>query len=339
MKILLILISLVYILIYSIRLQFPEVDIEVDLFNSTRMQISERLAMLLPSPQAQLLDGILLGSKNEMPHKFQLALRDTSVLHMVVVSGQNITLLAVFVLGMLAGFIKRRLALIITLAVVLVYVLIAGAQIPVLRAALMAGIVFLGQYVGRQRDGVIALFASGLTLLLINPDWIQSVSFQLSFLATFGVVVVAPVLMKSIFKSLPNIIKQDLSVTVGAQLMVLPIISIYFHQVSLIGIFSNLLVGWTIPFIMVIGTFVVLMSFIFMPFAQVFAWLVNILLTYFVYVVEFFVKLPFAWEYVGDFNILFWVGYYLLLLGMVQLLYAENATTRGPEESPENTGF
>lgn len=334
MKYLISLVVLIYILLYLLRLQYPEVKVEPNLFEDSRLIISNRIKQLLPSPQAELLSGILLGEKQQLPFEFQLALRDTSTLHMVVVSGQNITLLSGVILGVLAGLIKRRSAILITLFVVIGYVLLTGAQIPVLRAALMAGIVFLAEVSGRQKNGVIALLASGLILLLINPSWFFSLSFQLSFLATFGVVVVAPILNKTLFKVVPDLMATELSVTFAAQLMVLPIIASSFHQLSLVGVLANLLVGWTVPFIMIIGAVVLAISFVSFSLAALLSWIVNVFLTFFVYIVEIFAGFPFAWGYVGDFPWVFWLGYYILIAGMLQWLYAQTKTARGPQEEP-----
>ncbi len=330
---------LLYILLYLLRSQYPAINLEIELFNSFRDDISQRISNLLPSPQAELLSGILLGHRGELPADFQLALRDTSTLHMVVVSGQNLTMLSAAVLASIAGLLRRKLAVIITLAVTLLYVLMTGAQIPVLRAALMAGIVFMAEVSGRQKTGVIALVASALLLLLVNPAWVTSISFQLSFLATFGVIVVAPVILNSVLASWPNFAKQDLAVTIGAQLTVLPIIAYYFHQISIVGVVANLMVIWTIPIIMILGFFVILASFILQPLAAILSFLVNILLTYFVYVVKFSASLPFAWEYIGEIHWVFWIGYYLLLLGMVQLIYAQTTLGRRLEKNIKNTKF
>lgn len=304
-----------FIVIYLLRLQQGGWDIKLDLFPQMRQMLDQRIAQLLPTPQAELLSGILLGNKKDLPYYLKLALRDSSTLHIVVVSGQNLTMLSMLLLS-LSGLIKRRNAIVLSLAAIALYTLITGAQIPVLRAATMAILSSLAQIFGRQRDGVWVLILTAGTMLLIDPFWIKDISFQLSFLATFGVIVVAPVLKRYLYL-LPQFLSQDLAITTGAQLMVMPIIIQNFHQLSLVGIITNLLVVWTVPIIMILGGIMLAVSFIWSGLAWIIGLVASALLTYFIYIVQFFASLPFAWEYVGEQVWIVWVGYYLVLAGIL----------------------
>lgn len=281
-------------------------EVNIDIFKSQRQALDQRIAQILPSPQAELLSGILLGQSKNLPAGLKLALRDTSTLHIVVASGQNLSMVAGFFLA-LAGLIKRRNAIVLSLLAVILYTLLTGLQIPILRASIMFSLALLAQLTGRQRSGFWVLIVTAGLMLLVNPDWITSLSFQLSFLATFGVIVVSPILLKW-FKRLP-ILGEDLAVAIAAQLMVTPIIAQNFHQVSLVGVFANLLIGWTIPFIMILGSILL-----------IFSWaglIVSAFLTYFIYIVSFFSSLPFAWEYLGEQVWIVWVGYYMLVAAIV----------------------
>ncbi len=324
-KLPLILAILLYLLIYLVRLQQGGWEITSELFIPLRQTLDTQIATYLPTPQAQLLSGILLGLKKDLPAGFRLALRDTSTIHIVVVSGQNLSLMAGLFLP-LTWVLSRRIALSLGLGAVIFYTVLTGVQVPVLRAAVMFSLSFLAMLFGRQRDGAWVLITTGLLMLLVNPKWITDLSFQLSFLATAGVVIVAPIILKRL-QFLPSFISQDLAVTTAAQLMVIPIIAQNFHQFSLVSLAANLLVGWTVPFIMILGGVMLCLSPISTTLAMVVATGANILLTYFVYVVEFFAGLPFAWEYVGEKSILFWIGYYFILCGVMLVLnHAENST-------------
>lgn len=318
---------LLYLLIYLVRYQQVDLshkkqDTGLDLFPQIRKNLDQKIATLLPSPQSELLSGIVLGkeqssfasqSKSDSFVQLRLAMRDTSTIHMMVVSGQNLTLLAGFVLS-LRGLINRKKAVALSLVVILGFTVLTGGQIPVLRAALMITLSSVAAIFGRQNDGARALFITGGLLLLINPLWLFDLSFQLSFLATFGVIVVSPVLEK-ILKFVPNIIRQDLAVTIGAQVMVTPIILQNFHQLSLVSIAANLMVSFTIPVIMISGIIMLLASFVFVPLATILSLGVAAVLTYFIFIVKFFANLSFAWVYIGEQAIIFWVGYYFLVFG------------------------
>lgn len=304
-----------YLLIFFIRFQQGGWDINIDVLNTQRQFLDQKISEFLPSPQAELLSGIILGQNKQLPGQFRLDLRDTSTLHIVVASGQNLSILAGFFL-LLSGLIKTRGVVVLSSIAVISYVLLVGAQVPVLRAAVMIGMGFLAHIIGREKDSIWILIVTGALMLLVNPFWLFDLSFQLSFLATIGVIVVAPIFLKYLSK-LPNFLKQDLAVSFGAQLMVFPIIAQNFHQLSLVALPANLLVLWTVPIIMILGVGFLILSLIF-PFAGwIIAFVLNVALTYFVYIVQFFGKLSFAWEYVGEQVWVVWVGYYCLLAGIV----------------------
>jgi len=178
----------------------------------------------------------------------------------------------------------------------------------------------LASFFGRERDGWWVLLITVALMLLVNPQWITNLSFQLSFLATFGVIVVAPILLK--FLSKIPIISQDLAVTLAAQLMVTPVIAQNFHQISLVSLITNVLILWTISFIMILGSLMLL-------FGSIFAILTNVLLAYFIYIVQFFASMPFAWEYIGEQIWIVWIGYYLVLSGIMLLLNNDQRSNIG----------
>lgn len=306
-KVPIILSILLYLLIYFIRLQQGGWDVKLDLLTGIRQGLDQRISQLLPSPQAELLSGILLGQNKNLPGQLKLALRDTSTLHIVVASGQNLSMMAGFFLN-LAGLIKRRNAVVLSLLAVIAYTLLTGVQVPILRAAIMFSLASIATLFGRQKDSFWVLLVTAALMLLVNPRWILDLSFQLSFLATFGVVVIAPVLLHYL-KALLPIIGQDLAVTLAAQLMVMPVIAQNFHQISLVSLVTNVLVLWTVPFIMVGGVLMLVLGIVGVG--------VNVLLTYFIYIVQFFAQLPFAWEYIGEQLWIVWVGYYLVIGGVL----------------------
>lgn len=319
---------ILFVLIYLFRLQqvgseVKRVDkyIKLESLTSLRQALDRKIDKLLPSPQSQLISGILLGEKKELPHEFRLALRDTSTLHIVVVSGQNLSMVAGFFLA-LSGLIKRRVAIVLSFLAIIFYTLLTGAEVPVLRAAVMVGLAFLAQIFGRQGDSLRILIITGGLMLLLNPKWLFDLSFQLSFMATAGLVVVAPLLLK-LLKHIP-IFGQDLAVTLGAQLMVIPIIAANFNQLSLVGVMTNILVGWTVPLMMILGTIMLVLSFVSEFLASLIALCVFALSTYFVYIVQFFGSLPFAWEYIGEKIWLVWIGYYFLIAGVLKLIYVKD---------------
>ncbi len=295
-----------------------------------RLMLVRQSEELLPQPQAGLLSGILLGEKTSLPTDFQAAIRNTSTIHMVVASGQNLTILSGLVLS-LVGFLGRKKTVILTLVTSAGYALLTGLQLPIIRAGIMVVLAGLAQLFNREARPGFVLTVTALAMLIFNPNWLLSVSFQLSFLATLGVVVVAPAIIKRV-SFLPGLIRQDLIVSACAQVLTWPVIASNFHQASTIGLLPNVLILWTIPLVMVSGTLGLLMSFVSWEVGQVLMLVPDALLTYFVYVVNFF-NLPWSTVYVKRLDGLVWAGYYLVLGGLFLLLQSKNVQGVEQKES------
>lgn len=300
----------------------PELENIAYQFEGIRTNLADQIEQLLPQPQAGLLSGIILGIKSSLPDDFKKALKVTSTMHIVVVSGQNLTLLAGLIMN-IAYFLGRKKSLAITMAAVLFYSALTGLQTPVIRALIMVFFGFGAQFFNREAQSWWVLTLAALIMLIYQPNWIYSVSFQLSFLATIGVVVLAPELLKRL-KFMPDIIRQDLGVTLAAQLMVLPIIASNFHQISLIGILVNSLILWTIPIILVSGIITLLAVVINPLLGQILALVPGVFLTYFTYLVNFF-NTNWSSFYVGRTNFILWTGYYLLIFGIFSLIKKRNS--------------
>jgi competence protein ComEC len=273
--------------------------------------IEANFKAILPSPQSGLLSGIVLGSKQVLPDDFRQALINTSTIHIVVASGQNLTILSGLVIGFASVFGRKKTVL-VSIGTNLFYAVLTGFQIPIIRAAIMNIFASLGTLSGREAPVMFALFTSALIMLIYEPLWLFSVSFQLSFLASFAVMEFAPK-MENKFDRLPDLVKQDLVVSTSAFLFTLPVIFENFHRISLTGIVVNALVLWTTPLIMASGGIVALVSLVSLEVSTALALIPGVFLTYLIYIVEFFNSLSPSVE-VKSLGWVFWLGYYLILL-------------------------
>lgn len=278
-----------------------------------KRRIEDSFAEILPEPQAGLLSGMVLGAKKSLPKDFKEALIDTSTIHIVVASGQNLTILSGLIVGF-ASFIGRKKAVMASIFTNLFYAVLTGFQIPIIRAAFMNIFVSSGQLFGREISAFYTLILSAVLMLIYEPLWLFSVSFQLSFLATLAVMEFAPVVEVK-FKFIPDILRQDVIVSASAFLFTLPVIFENFERVSVTGVIVNALVLWTTPIIMASGGVVAIVSMISIEIAAVLALFPGLFLTYLVYVVQFFSGLYPSVE-VKAVGWVFWAGYYCLLLGV-----------------------
>ena len=210
------------------------------------------LRQILPMPEAAVLAGILLGMQNDIPEYLYQAYQASGTTHILVISGFNIAIIS----ALIARFFRRIFpygwdALASTAAIVF-YTLLVGAEPPVVRAAIM-GIIALPAYLlGRRLINLNVLSFTAAIMLFFSPTLLLDVSFQLSFLATLGIMVFSDPLKelagKLFFKkhspdedtSISGWINDYLLVTLSAQIAVLPILLTHFKYLSLVTLPANL---------------------------------------------------------------------------------------------------
>lgn len=278
-------------------LEFPEIEREEGSSKREvlfwifqfRRKIEGIYRQTLPEPQASLLSGIVLGSKSGVPYDFYQNLRQTGTLHVVVASGMNVTIVAGTLVSFLVLFFSRRVAVWLAFLGIWFYVLLAGAEAPVVRAGIMGTLAFLAQGLGRQQDAWRGLGLAAGLLLFINPQNLFDLGFQLSFVATGGILLFGSQISRYL-QRLPRQIRYDIAQTLGAQIATLPIIILNFGFYSPLSPLVNLLVVSILPFIMKLGALVAISGLLFKPLGQVLAFFVLPFLTYFVWVVRLFTR-------------------------------------------------
>jgi len=270
-----------------------------------RNYLAGKVKVQLPSPYSDLILGMVLGI-DSLPGVAKENLRNAGTIHAVVVSGQNITLLAGLVLG-LVGFLNRRLVLVLVIGLVFFYSFLTGFAPPAIRASLMASIAFSGQIFGRQTYTILILVITGLVMLGFSPRLIGDLSFQLSFVATFGIIAVAPLILGSL-KFLPKLLAEGISVSLAAYLMTLPILGFAFDQISLVGVLANIFVYPILAICLVLSLIAVICSPI--PIiANITAYLALMPLWFFYQTSSLFANLPFAIFETNLSSIFVWVYY------------------------------
>lgn len=297
---------------------------------------------LLPEPSAALLTGILLGDESGIPPNLKKAFADTNTAHIIAISGFNIAIL----IGVLTYVLRRpshvlqaravntpstslvtraftlftgHLTTVLIILVLILYTLLVGASASVVRACIMGSLVVIALDVGRTSWAFNALAIAAFVMTLLNPYVLWDIGFQLSFLATLGLLIYAPRLQNRIegwlkkrvddarARQIVEFFKDALIVTLAAFVVTAPLIIVYFHRVSIIGFLTNFLVLPIQPAIMILGGAATLLQmtanwFANIPFlnmvigavAQVIAWGAYICLQYTILVVQATAAIPFG---------------------------------------------
>lgn len=238
---------------------------------------------LVPEPEAALGAGILLGVRSAIAPEINDAFATAGLTHVVAISGWNIAIVAALVAALVRPLERgpggRWTTAVVAAIVIGAYVVLTGASPSVVRAALMAGAMLVGRLGGSRAHATSALGLAALVMLLVAPSVLWDVGFQLSLLATAGLIWFG----RSIEARLdrwPGWLREPIALTLAAQLTTLPVILVNFERLSLVAPLSNVLVVPIVPLAMLTAAVAsaggVLLSLVALPpLTDAVAWLLG----------------------------------------------------------------
>ena len=276
------------------------------LLYNMRQQARRTINEILPAPESALLSGILLGISSDLPDAAVGAFQATGTAHIWAISGFNIAIVSGLLITLFGRLLPRRrlAASLIAIGVITAYTLLVGANPSVVRAAIMGTVGMFGPLLGRRQVGVNSLTFTAAVMCLFDPGLPWSISFQLSFMATLGLVLFGDPLQQGLERLLARRLSpawaqraagpvcEYFLLTLAAQVMTLPITAIHFQRVSLSAVLANPLVLPVQSLVMVLGGLALVGGLIFIPLGQALAALAWPLLAYTMRVVELLARLP-----------------------------------------------
>lgn len=266
--------------------------------SSINQQISE--------PESSLLAGLVVGAKQSLGKELLEDFRIVGVIHVVVLSGYNLTIVAQAMMRVFS-FMPRVASLSLGGAGIIFFAIMTGGSATVVRASIMALLVLFAEGIRRDYDITRALLLAGFFMVMQNPHiLVFDPSFQLSFLATVALIYLAPYI-KKYFTWIPSRFGlQELAIsTIATQLFVLPLLLYSMGTLSLVALPVNLLILPLIPITMFSGFMVGIIGFISSTLALPFVFITHLLLWYELKIVELFASLPFASVSISYFPFLF----------------------------------
>jgi competence protein ComEC len=213
------------------------------------------LAQGLPPPLSALWRGMTLGQDDGLPDSMRNDFRATGLTHLVAASGQNVMLLSVLALtaGTLLGLgLRGRLALV--LALIVLYVPLAGGGPSIIRAGVMGGAGTVAALAGRVSSRWYALLLAAACTLTLNPRAVDDPGWQLSFAAVVALLVLATPLRQHLAaRGLPVGLADATAITTAATLATAPLIAAHFGRASLVSLPANVLAAPAVAPIMWLG--------------------------------------------------------------------------------------
>jgi len=231
-------------------LEKGDISIRGSLF-SVKNFFLKNITKSIPEPQSALGGGITVGAKRSLGDELLKAFQITGLIHIVVLSGYNVTIIAEGIMRSLK-FLPQRAALSIGAGSIALFVFMVGAGATIVRAGIMAVLALIARATGRTYALTRALILAGVLMLLLNPlILVYDPSFQLSFIATLGLIYVAPRIEKYIpWVSERFGFREIVAATIGTQISVFPFLLYLTGLLSLSSLPANVLVLPIIPLAM-----------------------------------------------------------------------------------------
>lgn len=251
--------------------------------------LGKELRLILPKEEASLTNAMIIGDMSNVSDDVDFAFRKTGSTHLLVVSGMHMTLVSTLALAILSALrVPKRIANIIAIFVLIVFMMMTGMQASIIRSGVMTAIFLLGRIIGRESDSMNTLGFSVLIMCLFQPQIGGDIGFLLSVFATAGILKLAKPIENKLFSwtkkiKTPKILRRfiyavvsSISVSLAATLFVLPVQIYLFGGFSVTGPITTLILNLPMSFMLYFAFFALLLNAVFSPIAAPFIFLTGL---------------------------------------------------------------
>jgi competence protein ComEC len=280
-----------------------------------REAFMKNISKVVTTPQSDLANGLILGARGGFDTKTRDEFIATGTIHIVALSGYNVTIVAEGVMRVIGLVLAGAASIAIGMFVVLLFVIMAGASATAVRAGIMAVILLFARMTGRTYDAGRGLVIAGLLMITYDLRVLTDISFQLSFIATAGVLFVTPKVIKWV-KFLPMRFgfRELVATTIAATISVLPLLLHVTGVLSIVSLPANILILPLIPLTMFFSLLVGVFGFISPILSIPFSYIADLLLSYILSIIHFFASFPFASVTIKSFPLLLTLILYVFLV-------------------------
>lgn len=308
--------------------------------NNINLKIKENINKLIPEKYSAIFTGLILGDTSKVEEEVNEDFKIANISHVLAISGMHITYIVMGIEFVLKKGIGKRKTRIITIIILVIYMFITGFMPSVVRSSIMGIIMLISKLIHRKNDIWTSISLSLLILLIYNPFLILNVGLQLSYLGTIGIVC----FNKNVYNFLRKLkirnkkikyrinrkfilfmdkIKEMLSVTLSAQIVILPILLFNFNILGIYFFISNILVSVIIGPIIIVGFVCILISFISIEIAKILSIFMSVGIQILISISEIS-HLPFSKIYIPTPKVWQIVIYYICVIVINRIYIAFN---------------
>lgn len=323
-----------------------KINIISNIINYVQNNIKENMSNILDEEQGALCIGILIGDRENISDITEDNFKKSNLTHMLAVSGSHITYIIVALTTLLSKT-NRKFSLIITIIFLLFFTVLTGFTASVLRASIMGILTLLASILHRKSDTINNLGISSIIILLYNPYLLVDAGFLLSYAGTIGIIFFSKkisngtsiivnkinpnllnieqnnnskiLFVKSIIEKIILYVISSLSVTISANIVIIPIMAYMFSTISFTFWISNILAGSIMEVVTIFGFITYLISIVFPMLAEFLGIALNLFLTILLKIAEISSIIPGASIYIKTPSLIMCVMYYLVIFILFNL--------------------
>ncbi len=296
-----------------------------------REKMLSAFRIMLPTNEASMVSGILLGDKRNIPEEIKSDFRDVGVSHMLAVSGMHLSILSQFLMMSLAYLnVPKQFRSTVVSLCIFAFMALMGFSYPVMRAGIMSMIYFIGLIFGRKSDSLNSLGAAVFIICLINPFSAADIGLLLSFSAVLGILLLQKPINKFIKDRITDPKKENhilnwaittFSISLASTVFTSPIIMLIFKRISIIAPIANVIIIFPMAFMMVCAFLSLLLYLLHISFIAItFAALAGIAVDYMIYAAHLLSMIPWASLPTNQGFILIWIAATFVLIAIAILL-------------------
>ena len=257
-----------------------------------KTEFSNGVRRALPEPAGSFILGILIGARTALPSGIQDTMALIGLSHLIAVSGYNLTIITLAIQS-LTGRKWQWAGMVVTFWLIVGFVIATGASASIVRAGIMSALFLLAAYYGRKLEVLTCLALGAIITLLWSPAYINDLSWQLSFLALGGIVVLTPIVQACVPRRYGTL-GEIAAVSIAAQLATMPLIALVFGNLSIIAPLANVLFLPLVPALMLLGFLAGILGVIVPALASAVAWPLARMVDFLIQGMQYLAHLPYA---------------------------------------------
>lgn len=296
-----------------------------------RQKLLSVIEQVFPPDVSPFARALLLGDTTALDYETQTHLMLSGIRHVAAVSGLHVSIL--FSMVYFISGRKRYLSTIIGIPCLLVFAALAGFSASVVRACIMQALMLIALMLNKEYDPPSALGFAVIVMLMVNPQSITSVGFQLSVASVCGIFLFSKRIYgyltdskrpwqgkdKTLHAKLVRFVAGSVSVSLSSQVFTIPLTAMYFGAVSLVSPLTNLLCLWAVTYLFCGILVASIATFLYLPLGSMIAWLVSWIARYVLGISSLLAQLPYSAVYTESFYIVLWLVFCYILLSVFVL--------------------